>query len=106
MEVKEIEFEEAIKFAAENKTALVWIGSEPKEYIEELLGIEKNTLKQMSPQAFMKLNANEAKLLENHIFVCYHGNSSRYVASILKDKYGVESLSLKGGVTRIVGEIF
>ncbi len=106
MEIKEIEFEEAIKFAAENNTALVWIGVEPKEYIEELLGIEKNTLKQMTPPALMKLDTKEAKSLENHIFVCYHGNSSRYVASILKDKYGVEALSLKGGITRIVGEIF
>ncbi len=106
MEIKEIEFEEAIKFATAKKTALVWIGAEPKEYIEELLGIEKNTLKQMTPPALMKLNAEEAKSLENHIFVCYHGNSSKYVASMLKDKYGIETLSLKGGITRIVGEIF
>ncbi len=106
MEVSEIEFDEAIRFASEKKTALVWIGVEPKEYIEEILGMEKNTLKYLDPAKTMQLGEEEAKKFDNHIFVCYHGNSSRYVANFLKDKYKIEALSLKGGVTRIVGEIF
>ncbi len=105
-EVEELEFDEAIQYASKKKTALVWVGFEPKEYIEELLGVEKNTIKQISINQVLKINAEQAKELENHIFVCYHGNSSRYVVDILKDKYGIHALNLKGGITRIVGEIF
>ncbi len=106
MEITEIEFDEAIRFASEKKTALIWLGVEPKEYIEEILGMEKNTLKYLNPAKIMQLDLEEAKKLDNHVFVCYHGNSSRYVANFLKEKYKIEALSLKGGVTRILGEIF
>ncbi|MEM0201056.1 MAG: hypothetical protein QXD23_01490 [Candidatus Micrarchaeaceae archaeon] len=106
MEVKELDFEESINFINKNKTALIWIGSEPKEYIEELLNLEKNSLKQLSPSQITSMNKEEANLYKNHVFVCYHGNSSMYVANFLKEKYDVETLSMKGGVTRIVGEIF
>ncbi len=106
MDVKELNFEESVNFVNQNKTALVWIGSEPKEYIEELLNLEKNTLKQLTPAQITSMGKDDAKLYNNHVFVCYHGNSSRYVANFLKDKHGVEAVSMKGGVTSVVGEIF
>lgn len=106
MDVKELDFEESVNFVKQNKTALVWIGSEPKEYIEELLNLEKNSLKQLSPTQIMSMDKDQAKSYNNHVFVCYHGNSSRYVANFLKDKHGVEAITMKGGVTSIVGEIF
>ncbi|MGC8479588.1 MAG: rhodanese-like domain-containing protein [Candidatus Micrarchaeia archaeon] len=106
MEVEELVFEEAVEFAKQNKTSLVWIGSEPKEYISELLNIEDGLLKHLQPNEILKLDKDSAKKYEKHVFVCYHGNSSRYVANFLKEKHGVESISMKGGVTSVVGEIF
>jgi hypothetical protein len=106
MDVKELDFEESINFVKQNKTALVWIGSEPKEYIEEVLNLEKNTLKQLSPAEITSMDSDQAKLYNNHVFVCYHGNSSRYVVNFLKNKHNVESVSMKGGATSVVGEIF
>ena len=43
---------------------------------------------------------------KKHVFVCYHGVTSDYVARLLKNKYGVDAYSLRGGVAGIVGEIF
>ncbi len=106
MAVAEMNFEEAVKFAKEKKTRLVWIGREPVEYMRELTGLDENQLIKAEPNQLAYADKKEAERFSDHVFVCYHGNSSKYLATLLKDKFGIDSVSMKGGVTSIVGEIF
>ncbi len=106
MAVKEVDFQEAVEFVDKHKTKLVWLGREPVEYISELLGLDSSRMIGASPAELVNVDRERAAGFKDYVFVCYHGNTSRHVASFMKDKMGVESLSLKGGVTAIVGEIF
>lgn len=104
--VDEVTFEEALGMASGRQAKLVWIGREPVEYIRGLLDLKEEMMTGIDPHALMAMEKEEAERLKGSVFVCYHGNSSRAAAKILKDKFGVESYSMKGGVTAIVGEIF
>jgi rhodanese-related sulfurtransferase len=106
MAITEMDFEEAIKFTKERNTRLVWIGREPIEYIRELTGLEETQLIKAEPNNLAYADRAEAEKFSDHVFVCYHGNSSRYLATLLKDKFGINSISMKGGITSLVGEIF
>ena len=106
MAISELNFEEALKFAKEKHTKLVRIGKEPIEYIRELNGLNESQLIKAEPNVLAYADKKEAEKFTDHVFVCYHGNSSRYLATLLKDKFGIESISMKGGVTSLVGEIF
>lgn len=106
MAILEMDFEEALKFTKEKNTKLVWIGREPVEYIRKLTGLNENQLTNADPGRLADADKSEAMKFTDHVFVCYHGNSSRHLATLLKDKFGIESVSMKGGVTSLVGEIF
>jgi rhodanese-related sulfurtransferase len=104
--VAEITFEEALGVANSRHTKLIWLGREPVDYIRGLLELKDDTMIGMDPHVLMSMQKEEAERLKDSVFVCYHGNTSRTAAKILKDRFGVESYSMKGGVTAIVGEIF
>lgn len=106
MAVKEMDFQEAIEFIGAHSTKLVWLGGEPVDYIRDLLELDSSKLINADPNKLVYADKEESSKFRDHVFVCYHGNTSRYVANTLKDKFGVESVNLKGGVTAIVGEIF
>jgi hypothetical protein len=105
-EVNEVSLEEALKLVKAKKTKMVWLGSEPIDYICHLLSVDRAKFRVMDPNDLIYSDKKTAESFKDSVFLCYHGNSSKYVAAYLKEKYGVESYSLKGGVTRIVGEIF
>lgn len=106
MVVKEVDFAEALDFTRRNRTKLVWLGREPVERIRELLELDSSKLIAADPDSVVNGGKDDAAKFKDCVFVCYHGNTSRYVVNALKDKFGIDSLNLKGGVTAIVGEIF
>lgn len=106
MDVKELDFKDSVEYAMKHKTKLVWLGREPVDYIRQLLSLSDKEMIYADAQMLMGIDARGASAFGNHVFVCYHGNTSRRVASHIKEKFGVEALSMKGGVTAVVGEIF
>lgn len=104
--VREVDFKEAVEFVGRNRTKLVWLGREPVDYIRELLDLDSSMMVEADPNSLVYAGREESARFKDHVFVCYHGNTSRYVANTLKNKFGVESLNLKGGITAVVGEIF
>lgn len=106
MAVKEMDFEESLEFARQHGTKLVWIGREPIDYMRGLLELGEEELIGIDPKSLVEGDKKTAMAFTDHVFVCYHGNTSRYVADAIKEKFGVESISMKGGVTAVVGEIF
>ena len=106
MVVKELDFQESLDFANRHRTKLVWLGKEPIEYIRQLLDLNESQIVGMDPDSIVCADKEEVVRFKDHVFVCYHGNTSKYVVNAIKDKSGVESVSMKGGITAVVGERF
>jgi rhodanese-related sulfurtransferase len=106
MVVKELDFQESLDFVNKHRTKLVWLGKEPVDYIRELLDLDSSKMIDADPNSIMYADKEEVARFKDHVFVCYRGNTSRYVSNAIKDKAGIESVSMKGGVTAVVGEIF
>ena len=103
--IREIDFQEAVELL-ESGRKFVWLGKEPADYIARLLELDAGIAEKAEPQEIFGADRFRALEFSDCIFVCYHGNTSRAVAKLLKDRHNVESYSLKGGVTAVVGEIF
>ncbi len=105
MEVtSDVDILQAKQMIETGKSKIIWLGSEPVEYIAKLLDIEKDLIIKIDPNELLS-NPDMPALLDGNIFMCYHGNSSRYVVNYLKNKKK-QAYNLKGGITSIVGEIF
>ncbi len=104
--VREVSFDEATEMLKGNGVKFVWLGREPLEYIVKLLEIEPTKAEMIPPRSLVEGNSEEIESLKGAIFACYHGNTSGVVVKSLKSRFGIESYSLKGGVTAVVGEIF
>jgi rhodanese-related sulfurtransferase len=104
--IRELDFQEALKLVNEHHRRLIWLGHEPVDYIRGLLELNENQMIAIDTRELMEGLYPDYRTLKDDVFVCYHGNTSRVVAKYLKSNKKVESYSLKGGVTAIVGEIF
>ena len=103
--VKEVTLTEALEIVRKNNVKLVWLGREDLEYVSGLLKLKNNEMISVGPNELLG-SPEKARQFENAIMVCYHGNTSAVVARILKERYKVNTYSLKGGVTATLGEIF
>jgi len=104
--MQEVDFEQALNLAMREGKKLVWLGNEPPDYIASLLDIEKNMIEAADPMEMINAPKEELLKYRGAVLVCYHGNTSSFVSNYIKGKHGIETFSLKGGVTSITGEIF
>ncbi|MCL4387610.1 hypothetical protein M1567_00445 [Candidatus Marsarchaeota archaeon] len=104
--MQNVEYEEALKMAKQNGKKLVWLGSEPTDYIRSLLDLEEGLIEAADPMEMLNAPKEELLKYEGSVLVCYHGNTSAFVSEMIKDKHGIETFNLHGGITSIVGEIF
>jgi rhodanese-related sulfurtransferase len=104
--MQNVEYEEALKMAKQNGKKLVWLGSEPEDYIRSLLDIEEGLIEAADPMEMLNAPKEELLKYEGSVLVCYHGNTSAFVSEMIRDKHGIETFNLRGGITSIVGEIF
>jgi rhodanese-related sulfurtransferase len=102
---EEMDFKSALKHVDAKGTKFVWLGIEPKERIGELLEIEKDKIMSIDPEQLLYMDEKEIAKLENHVFLCYHGNTSGFVARHLKKAHGLSSYHVKGGTAGVVGDI-
>ncbi len=105
MAVREVSFEEVLELSSKS-TKLVWLGNEPADYISQLLDLPEGTLKEADPNSILFADKNIAKEYKDAVFICHHGNTSLIIANALKERFDVDSYSMKGGVASVVGEIF
>ncbi|MCL4381250.1 MAG: hypothetical protein M1331_01310 [Candidatus Marsarchaeota archaeon] len=104
-EIKEVEFSEAVEITSKNKTKLVWLGNENAEEIAALLNVDPGKVVRLMPTEVMNSNPESLSYLAKHVLVCYHGNTSKIVAQVLKSRFNIETFSLRGGITKAIGEI-
>ncbi|MDE1846318.1 MAG: rhodanese-like domain-containing protein [Candidatus Micrarchaeota archaeon] len=102
--IKTIKIEEARQLSKSKGAKFVWLGQPLRISLTKALGITPEQLLEFEPEEIVSMPDAKLKLLNNDIFVCYHGITSAAVVKFLKEKKGVEGYSLKGGITAIVGE--
>ena len=103
-EKTDVDIVEAQQIVSDKGTRIVWLGSEPIDYISKLLDMDKDMFIFINPNELFS-NKDMMKLMKDHVFMCYHGNSSKIVVNHLKSN-GINAYNLKKGITSIVGEIF
>lgn len=104
--IKEVDFEGALKISKSNGSRMIWLGTEPIDYISRLLGIDKKYMSREDPEEIIYSDAKKLKRFDGCIFVCYHGNTSGFLSRFLKKQHAIDTYNLRGGVTAVVGEIF
>ncbi len=102
---EEMDFDSALKHVSSKNTKFVWLGVEPKERIGELLEIDKSRIISIDPEQLLYMDDKELRKLENHVFLCYHGNTSGFMARHLRKAHGLNSYHVKGGTAGIIGDI-
>lgn len=105
-EIEEIEFNEAVEITNKNKTKFIWLGNEDLDQIAKLLKLDSSKLLKLMPMEIVNSSPETINYLSKHVLVCYRGNTSKMVAKTLKSKYNIDTYSLKGGITKIIGEVF
>ncbi len=104
-ETREVSFADAVGMLGHG-TRFVWLGREPIDYITGLLQLEGADAVALDPRRLIEGSRADAEGLDGAILACYHGRTSAVVAKALKQRFGIDTYSLKGGVTAVVGEIF
>lgn len=104
--VKEVTFDEAVAMSAGGRPRMVWLGREPADRIAGMLGLQAGSIIGIDAERILHSGADALGEVRGSVLICYHGRTSKMVASFLKKSHGIEAYSMKGGVTSVVGEIF
>ncbi|MEM3841490.1 MAG: rhodanese-like domain-containing protein [Candidatus Micrarchaeaceae archaeon] len=100
----EVDLDEALNLVQKNLSKFVWLGRDTSFELHEILKTSPENVISLDPEEILGMEPEEKKKLEGHILVCYHGNTSKALANILKKSGGTNTYSLKGGITAITGE--
>ncbi len=104
-DIKELSLREAMDFIERKNTKIVWLGTEPVEVISKAIEVPKDKIISVSPEEIIYYNEKEMKKLSDHVFAGYHDSTSKFVIRFMKNRCGIEGVSLKGGVNGIIGDI-
>lgn len=104
-EEKSVELEEAVRIIKDRGTRLVWLGIEPTGKIGKILNVGSKNIMKMDPEELVYRDSKDLKALEDHIFLCYHGRTSKFMAEFLDRKHNIKTYHLKDGVVSLTDEI-
>lgn len=91
-----VDLETARRLVKYSNSKFVWLGMEPLEEIAEKLDVDS--------KAIVKINSDELahmqdpERLKGCIFVCYNDSFSAQVSRFIKERYGIDSYILVGGI--------
>ncbi len=68
------------------------------EYAAGVLDIGKNSMIRMEMEEIARMTKAEASKFEDHILVFYDGNFSQHISDYLKERHGVHTYVLLGGI--------
>lgn len=100
----EVDLDGARRLVAEKGSKLIWLGGRPRIDIAEALGIEGCSVEMIGPDEVYHCDGELAERLSGSVLVCPHGNTSLFLAQHLRENFGVEAYSLRGGISAVVGE--
>lgn len=100
----EVDLDRARELVQRNLSKFVWLGRDTGFELHEIFKTSPENVVSIDPEEVLEMKPEEKKKLEGHILVCYHGNTSKALANILKKSGSANTYSLKGGITAITGE--
>ncbi len=102
--IQEISLDTAKIVLKRNNSVILWLGIESDAYISKVLDLSINQIKGLNLQDIEKYKGNEALALDGAIILSYDGILSSHLAEFLKDKYGVFTYVIKGGLYSVLEE--
>ncbi len=103
--VPQIELEKAHELIRDNNVPIVWLGLESNEYISKILKINQNVIKKININEIERWSNEDVLAMEGAVLLSYDGIMSLHVASLLRDKYGLVTYILRGGLLNIMQKL-
>ncbi len=94
-------FEEARALVESGGARFVWLGVEPVEDVEKLFGVSKGMVIQLSGTHLLKHSKEEIAKLGQMVLVSYEGVMAHHTSTLMKKKFGVQPLVLRGGIVAV-----
>ncbi len=98
----QLKLDEALKLVDNKNSKIVWLGEEPISEVKDKIGLSNEHICALSPEEAIYFDREDAKKLENCIFMCYSGTTSNFLSTYFYNKYGVSTYILKEGLNSIV----
>lgn len=96
--LKEIDITEAINLLKLQNSKIIWLGTEPIEYVSKISGITSSSIIKINPDKIIEADLQINQFFSNSIFLCYNGNIARHISLHLKNEHGINSYVIKGGL--------
>jgi hypothetical protein len=93
-----ITFEEAKSMVESGNTRFLWMGVEPDEEVDKVLGVSRDKMVQMSGSHLLKCSKPEVEKMLPLVLVSYDGIMALHTSRMLKKKYGIDVSVLRGGI--------
>ncbi|MEM0200921.1 MAG: PH domain-containing protein [Candidatus Micrarchaeaceae archaeon] len=103
--IPQISLEKAHELIKDNNVPIVWLGIESKEYISKLLQINEISIKKINLNEIERWQHDDILAMEGAILLSYDGVMSMHTASLLRDKYGLVTYTIKGGLLDIMDKL-
>jgi hypothetical protein len=97
-EIIYMDMETSRKFLKYKGSKLLWVGSEPLEYVADKLDISKDAIIKMDVGKLMHLDKQESGKLNGCILVWYTDDFASYISKHLRKTYGTVTYVLSGGI--------
>ena len=98
----ELDLDATKSLLKDGKSSIIWLGPEPTNFVSYLLGIDSSYITRMNPVDITSMSQEGLSKLGGKIFICYNGNVSAQIVSLLKDEYGVKAFLLGEGLMGII----
>ena len=100
--LKEINLNEATNILKLQNSKIIWLGTEPIDYVSKVSGIDSSSIIKINPDRIIEADLQINQFFSNSIFLCYNGNIARHISLHLKNEHDINSYVIKGGLIDIL----
>ncbi len=96
-----ITFKEARAMVESGGARFLWMGVEPDEEADKVLGVSEDKMVQMSGSHLLKCSKSEIQKMMPLVLVSYDGIMALHTSRLLKKKFGLDVSALQGGIIAV-----
>ncbi len=100
--IPEVTLAHAKDILKKNNSIVLWLGIESNLYISKLIDIDHKQIKKINLQDIERYKNDDIIALEGAILLSYDGIMSMHLAELFRDKYGILTYVLKGGIYSVI----
>ncbi|MGC8479856.1 MAG: PH domain-containing protein [Candidatus Micrarchaeia archaeon] len=103
--IPQIDFKSAKAIIHKNNVPLIWLGAESNIYISKVLKLELEYIKSINIHDIEKWDKDEILGNEGAVVLSYDGVMASHISTLLRDKYGIVTYTIRGGLYDIMESI-